>query len=185
MYFKLHVCELFSSEWVNSAIKRYIMFQGLSQLGKIYIYLLCINIKNVLKRWKGDNITAKDISLEDNIEHYWNKLFMANKNVKLCFIQNYFFCYDMLILVTLLSSWYLCWAQATVFKVYFKTCLVYVFILTYMIAYHRKNMQWCINTVLLHDKIIWLSFFSKIQKSLKNLTLKYNPFTLQWYKSQN
>lgn len=45
MYFKLHGRELFSSEWVNNAIKRYIMFQGLSQLEKIYIYLLYINIK--------------------------------------------------------------------------------------------------------------------------------------------
>lgn len=46
-YFKLHICELFSSEWVNSAIKRYIMFQGLSQLGNIYIYLLYINTKKM------------------------------------------------------------------------------------------------------------------------------------------
>jgi len=45
MYFKIHVRELFSSEWVNNAIKRYIMFQGLFQLEKIYIYLLYINIK--------------------------------------------------------------------------------------------------------------------------------------------
>lgn len=44
-YFKLHVHELFSSEWVNNTIKRYIMFQGLSQLEKIYISLLYINIK--------------------------------------------------------------------------------------------------------------------------------------------
>jgi len=45
MYFKFHVHELFSSEWVNNAIKRYIMFQGLSQLEEIYIYLLNTNIK--------------------------------------------------------------------------------------------------------------------------------------------
>lgn len=45
VYFKLRVHELFSSEWVYNAIKRYIMFQGLSQLEKKYIYLLYINIK--------------------------------------------------------------------------------------------------------------------------------------------
>lgn len=40
-YFKLHVHELFSSEWVNNTIKRYIMFQGLSQLEKnIYFFIV-------------------------------------------------------------------------------------------------------------------------------------------------
>lgn len=45
MHIKLYARELFSSEWVNNAIKRYIMFQSLSQFEKIYIYLLYINIK--------------------------------------------------------------------------------------------------------------------------------------------
>lgn len=47
LYFKLKACELFSSEWVN---KKYIIFQGLSLLGKICIYLLYINIKKCLEK---------------------------------------------------------------------------------------------------------------------------------------
>lgn len=46
MYFKLRIRELFSSEWVNNAIKRYVMFQGLSQLEKIrYLFTVYKHLK--------------------------------------------------------------------------------------------------------------------------------------------